>query len=61
MVALSKGIGTGMVTVFVFMRYPDHSFVQMLAIMVAVLDLTYTIGLIIRRTREAHRHLPAIV
>jgi len=60
-VAISKGIGTGMVTVFVFMRYPDHAFVQMLAIMVAVLDLTYMIGLIVRRTREAHRHVPVLV
>jgi ribose/xylose/arabinose/galactoside ABC-type transport system permease subunit len=47
-VALSKGIGTGMVTVFVFMRYPDNSFVRTLAVMVGLLDLTYIISLPLR-------------
>jgi hypothetical protein len=39
--AWSKGIGTVMVTVFVFLAYPDNSFVKTLAIMVGVMDVAY--------------------
>jgi hypothetical protein len=65
-VALSKGIGTGMVTVFVFMRYPGHSFVQALAVMVSVLDTAYTVGLALRlrhsrRQERSSAAMPAIV
>lgn len=54
-VALSKGIGTGMVSVFVFMRYPDNSFVRMLAIAVGLLDLTYVVFLLLRLRRVRGR------
>lgn len=47
--AWGKGVGTGMVTVFVFLRYPDNHFVQALGIVVAVLDLTYLVVLRARR------------
>jgi hypothetical protein len=50
-VAWSKGIGTVMVTVFVFLAYPDNSFVKTLAIMVGVLDVAY-IGVLRSRLRR---------
>jgi hypothetical protein len=48
-VAWSKGLGTGMVSVFVFLRYAGNDFVQVLAVMVAVLDLVYMVVLVTRR------------
>lgn len=48
-VAWSKGIGTGMVTVFVFIQYPDNVFVHTLGIIVAVLDAAYLTVLYLRR------------
>lgn len=48
-VAWSKGLGTGMVTVFVFLRYPDHSFVKTLAVLVAIIDVAYLALLYARR------------
>ncbi|MEH6590981.1 MAG: hypothetical protein V7746_12015 [Halioglobus sp.] len=36
-----KGLGTGMVTVFVFLAYPDNLFVQVISVIVGVLDLIY--------------------
>jgi hypothetical protein len=50
-VAWSKGIGTLMVTVFVFLVYPDNAFVKTLAIMVGVLDVTY-IAVLLSRLRR---------
>ena len=47
-VAWSKGVGTGMVTVFVFMRYPDNGFVRTLAVLVTSLDLAYIVLLHLR-------------
>lgn len=44
-VAWSKGLGTGMVTVFIFMEYPGNTFVKSLAVMVGVFDLIYIIAL----------------
>lgn len=57
-VAWSKGLGTGMVTVFVFLRYPDNSFVITLALMVGALDLAYItmLGLQKLRGRRISRH-----
>lgn len=52
-VAWSKGVGTGMVTVFVFLRYPDNTFVKTMALMVAALDATYVGALGFNRWREA--------
>ena len=48
-VAWSKGVGTGMVSVFVFLRYAGNDFVQVLAVLVAVLDAIYMIVLVARR------------
>jgi hypothetical protein len=53
--AWSKGLGTGMVTVFVFLAYPDSHLVQLLGIIVAVLDVTY---LVVLRARH-HGWVPA--
>lgn len=50
-VAWSKGLGTLMVTVFVFLVYPDNSFVKTLAIMVGVLDVAY-IAVLLSRLRR---------
>lgn len=36
-----KGIGTGMVTVFVFLAYPENRFVQTLGVITALLDACY--------------------
>ena len=44
-VAWSKFIGTGMVTVFIFLVYYTNQFVQCLAIIVTVLDVSYTLAL----------------
>ena len=45
-----KGLGTGMVTVFVFLAYPENLFVQVISIIVAVLDAIYMV-LLYRRQR----------
>jgi hypothetical protein len=44
-VAWSKFIGTGMVTVFIFMVFYGNPFVRCLAIIVTVLDISYTVVL----------------
>jgi len=54
--AWSKGLGTGMVTVFVFLAYPDNHFVQALGIIVALLDVGY---LVVLRARTHHGWVPA--
>lgn len=36
-----KGLGTGMVTVFVFLAYPENRFVQTLGVITALLDAGY--------------------
>ena len=38
-----KGLGTGMVTVFVFLAYPDNLFVQVISVVVGVLDVIYMV------------------
>jgi hypothetical protein len=48
-VAWSKGLGTAFVTVFVFLRYPDHSFVKTLAVLVGIIDAVYIVLLHARR------------
>jgi hypothetical protein len=48
-VAWSKGLGTGFVTVFVFLQYPDHSFVKVLAVLVAIIDAAYLALMYARR------------
>lgn len=53
-VAWSKGIGTAMVTVFVFLEYPDHDLVRTLAVLVGVIDAAYIVLLYARR----RGHLP---
>lgn len=40
-IGLLKGLGTGMVTVFVFLKYPDNTFVQMLGVVTGLLDAVY--------------------
>jgi hypothetical protein len=52
-VAWSKGIGTAMVTAFVFLAYPANSFVKTLAIMVGLLDAAYIVVLRSRLRRLA--------
>jgi hypothetical protein len=47
-VAWSKGLGTGMVSVFVFMEYPNNAFIKTLAVMVAILDFVYLGSLAVR-------------
>jgi hypothetical protein len=58
-VAWSKGIGTLMVTVFVFMAYPDNAFVHTLAVMVGVMDVAYVVVLT-HRLRNAPPPTPAM-
>ena len=48
-VAWSKRLGTGMVTVFVFLQYPDHTFVQVLAVLVGLIDAAYLALMYARR------------
>ena len=40
---LRRGFGTGMVTVFVFLAYPDNLFVQVISVIVGVLDVIYMV------------------
>jgi hypothetical protein len=56
-VSWSKMLGTGMVSVFVFWLYPDNSFIRVLAVITAVLDLSYFLLLLWRR-RCARLGLP---
>jgi hypothetical protein len=44
-----KGLGTGMVTGFVFLAYPENTFVQTLGVLTALLDATYLVVLRARR------------
>lgn len=48
-VAWSKGLGTGMVSVFVFLEYPGNDFIQVLAVLVGIVDLIYMVVLVARR------------
>jgi hypothetical protein len=52
-----KGLGTGMVTVFVFLAYPDNAFVQTLGILTALLDATY---LVVLHQRQRGRLAPPL-
>jgi hypothetical protein len=58
-VAWSKGIGTAMVTVFIFMEYPDHDFVRTMAILVGAIDAAY-IALLYARRRGRVRLQPTV-
>ena len=53
-VAWSKGLGTGMVSVFVFLEYPGNDFIQVLAVLVGLVDLIYMVVLVYRRRTEQH-------
>ncbi len=53
-----KGLGTGMVTVFCFLTYPDNLFVQTLGCVCAVLDLTYMYTL---HMRQAGKWAPQLL
>jgi hypothetical protein len=44
-----KGLGTGFVTVFVFLVYPENTFVQVLGVATGVLDAGYLYVLRLRR------------
>jgi len=44
-----KGVGTGMVTVFVFLAYPENRFVQALGVITGALDAAYMAVLYLRR------------
>ena len=44
-----KGAGTGMVTVFVFLAYPENRFVQTLGVATALLDGAYLVLLALRK------------
>jgi hypothetical protein len=50
-VAWSKFVGTGMVSVFVFLRYGGNDFVRSMAVLVAVLDVSYLVLLYARSGR----------
>jgi hypothetical protein len=52
-VAWSKFVGTGLVSIFVFRQYPSNEFVHAMAIVVAVLDVTYLAVLYGRRLSSA--------
>jgi hypothetical protein len=54
-IGLLKGIGTGMVTVFVFLAYPENRFVQTLGVITALLDTGY---LVVLRQRQRGRFAP---
>jgi hypothetical protein len=58
-VAWSKGVGTAMVTVFVFLEYPDHDLVRTLAICVGVIDAAYIALLYARRRGRLPVHSAA--
>jgi hypothetical protein len=55
-VAWSKGFGSGMVAVFVFLRYDGNDFIQAIAVITAVLDVVYMAVLLTRR-RDARRSI----
>jgi hypothetical protein len=48
-IGLLKGLGTGMVTVFVFLKYPENHFVQALGIVTGLLDGGYLVILALRK------------
>jgi hypothetical protein len=48
-----KGLGTGMVTVFVFLAYPENIFVQVISVIVGILDIIYMVLLYRRQARVA--------
>ena len=50
-VAWSKGFGTAMVTVFVFLHYPDDALLTTLAVMVGAMDIAYIVVLTSRLRR----------
>lgn len=52
-VACSKGLGTAMVTVFVFLRYPDNEFAATIAVICGLLDATYIV--VLGRAKLARR------
>ena len=52
-----RGLGTGMVTVFVFMQYSENYFVQTMGVISAILDTGYMITL---WHRKHHRWGPAL-
>ncbi|MFT4866425.1 MAG: hypothetical protein ACI9N0_000263 [Ilumatobacter sp.] len=56
--AICKALGTGGVTVFVFMVYRDHTLVMTLAVMVSILDAGY-IALLLWRRRSGREFLQA--
>jgi hypothetical protein len=56
-IGLLKGIGTGMVTVFVFLAYPENRFVQTLGVITALLDAGY---LVVLRQRQRGRFAPPV-
>lgn len=56
-IGILKGLGTGMVTVFVFLAYPDNRFVQTLGVITALLDTTY---LVVLRLRQRGRFAPPL-
>jgi len=47
--AFSKGIGTGIITISMFMIYPENPFILALGILVLILDITYFIILYRRK------------
>lgn len=47
-IGLLKGLGTGFVTVFVFLAYPENRFVQTLGVITALLDTAYMVVLKLR-------------
>ena len=49
-IGLLKGLGTGMVTVFVFLKYPDNTFVQTMGVLTGILDAAYLGVLHLRQT-----------
>jgi hypothetical protein len=55
-VAWSKFVGTGLVTIFVFLQY-DQPLIQVLSILVGILDVAY---IVVLTDRRRHHHLPAL-
>ncbi|MCG8592288.1 MAG: hypothetical protein MJE66_23590 [Proteobacteria bacterium] len=54
-----KGVGTAMVTVFVFLNYPDNHFVQIMGVMAGLLDGLYLYVLWTRKRAAARQEAPA--
>jgi hypothetical protein len=49
--AWTRTLGTGVIGVFAFMRYPDHPFLLTMAVIATLVDFVY-IGLLVMRKRE---------